>query len=89
MSSSSPGGVPRGGDGGLVEIPAAVKALLTMSVRFGESVVLSAVAVAAAAYPWELVAVKGVDVVPVSSYMRMEELDDGCEYMAGNCELMN
>ena len=100
MSSSGPGGVPRGviGDGGLVEIPAAVMALLTMSVRFRESVVLSAAAVAAAAYPWELEAVKGVDdlgmgetgrVVPVSRSMRTEDLNDGCGYMAGNCELMN
>lgn len=99
VSSSGPGGDPRGvtGDGGLVEIPAAVMALLTMSVRFRESVVLSAAAVAAA-YAWELVAVKGVDdlamgetgrVVPVSRSMRTGELNDGCEYMAGNCELMN
>ena len=70
-------------DGGLVEIPAAVMALLTMSVRFRESVVLSAAAVAAAAaaFLWELEAVKGVDdlgmgetgrVVPVSRSRRTQ-----------------
>ena len=80
VSSSGPGRVPRG-DGGLVEIPTAVMALLTMSVRFRESVVLSAAAVAAAAYLWELVAVKAVDdlgmgktgrVVPVSRSRRTQ-----------------
>ena len=101
MSSFGPGGVPRGvrADGGLVEIPAVVMALLTMSVGFRESLVLSAAAAAAAAaYPWELVEVKGVDdigmgetgrVVTVSRSMRTEDLNGGCEYMAGNCELMN
>ena len=83
-------------------IPAVVMAVLTKSLRFRESVVLSAAAAAAAAVePWELVAVSEGDdlargvmalVAPVSRSRMLVELidgcDDGCGYRAGYWLLM-
>lgn len=78
-------------------IPAVVMAVLTKSLRFRESVVLSAAAVE----PWELVAVSEGDdlargvmalVAPVSRSRMLVELidgcDDGCGYRAGYWLLM-